>query len=161
MQQLIAGRGLQEGINTIKDKTILATTGFAQIQAVPGSSTWADARYIAYAEAEMQARLNIARMLQLEIASGRASSLFSNSGLIEDLANPEVIDGAERLAHKVAALAEAEVDAALIERGVDPAQFTSPEAKKEMLRSQFDQQTLRCRSGAARLFGVCCYRRSQ
>ena len=123
-------------------KQVFIHSGTALIRLKPTEAGWADARVLAYTEAQQKAREKLLKQLYTSVASETVRKTFKTNKLPEF--TPEEIQSQSRfeaLLSKVVALADATIDSQLEELGVNPSEYNAapPSKRKVMMQKAITQ----------------------
>jgi hypothetical protein len=133
IDQLIEQASLMRGLNEDKGNAFVAVATVPVLEA-PGTPAYGISRVNAYNQAFNIARLEIVKFVATTVSSGTAIDRVKRGQLPQG----NEVSKDDQIAAKVAALKEAELDAALRARGVDPASVT-PERKRKTLENTVRQ----------------------
>ena len=118
-------KGWVAGYN--QSKGTFTTIGVAAIKAPAGSPSFDAARREAAIMSLMDAKAQLARFLAAEVETSLASK-YSESNIGATIAEPTAVPGEPGVFGKVVAIANAELDAMLVDRGIDP---TDPDGARQ------------------------------
>jgi hypothetical protein len=145
-QDWLLEQGLEEGRNLYRGKLLYVSTGSAAINATPDDPGFIDSRLLAFQRAELEAKVKTAIFLGVDLTTSRGSSEREinpdERGQMEAIvkASPTLAPSAERLGvkdgiykffDKGRQLAEAKLDRALEESGVDVSAAKAEERRKQ------------------------------
>lgn len=150
----LASKGLEEGRNLFKGKLLYVSVGAAAVNARPSEPDYIDSRYMAFQRAELESKAKTALYLGVDLSTERGSSereinpeeraalkqIYEASKEIKSNAKQAGIsDRIQSIFDKATILAEAKLDKALIESGVDPKpkkkKQSGEEAKKQSVKN--------------------------
>lgn len=125
-----------------QNKQVFIHSGSALIRLKPTEAGWADARVLAYTEAQQKAREKLLKQLYTSVASETIRKSFKTNKLPtfteEEIQNQNMF---EALLDKIVVLADATIDSQLEELGVDPSEYSaaSPRKRKVMMQKAITQ----------------------
>ncbi|NDW21012.1 DUF6844 domain-containing protein [Alteromonas hispanica] len=125
-----------------QNKQVFIHSGTAVIRLKPTEAGWADARVLAYTEAQQKAREKLLKQLYTSVASETIRKSFKTNKLPQF--TPSEIENQsklEALLSKVVALADATIDSQLEELGVNPSEYNAapPSKRKNMMQKAITQ----------------------
>ncbi|GAA3716489.1 hypothetical protein GCM10022421_25360 [Oceanisphaera sediminis] len=122
--------------------------GVADVSRPPTSPDWADARSIAYLQAQTKAREALIKELYISISSEVMREAFKTNQQPEF--TPEELQRSgklEAMFDKVVAVADASLDQKLVELGVDPQEFNAaPPSKRKLMMRKAISRTVNTQS---------------
>lgn len=122
--------------------------GVADVSRQPTSPDWADARSIAYLQAQTKAREALIKELYISISSEVLREAFKTNQGPEF--NPEELERSgklEAMFDKLVAVADASLDKKLVELGVDPQEFNAaPLSKRKLMMRKAISRTVKTQS---------------
>lgn len=122
--------------------------GVADVSRAPTSPDWADARNIAYLQAQTKAREALIKELYIDISSEIMREAFKTSK--EPEFTPEELQQSSKLEamfDKVVAVADASLSQKLVELGVDPQEYNAaPPSKRKLMMRKAISRTAGTRS---------------
>lgn len=124
------------------NKQVFIHSGTAVIRLKPTQAGWADARVLAYTEAQQKAREKLLKQLYTSVASETIRKSFKTNKLPEFTAEEiENQNQFEAILSKVVALADATIDSQLEELGVNPSEYNAapPTKRKVMMQKAITQ----------------------
>jgi len=170
----LAEKGFEEGRNLYKGKLLYFSIGSAVINARPDAAGFIDSRYMAFQRAELMAKAKTAIFLGVDLTTSRGSSereinpkeraeleriVNTSPTLKKNIIQKGIADDVYRLFQKAGRLAEAKLDHALTEAGVDIEAETAA-IKRERARKKAKQnrsQLLRRISEASLTAAACAF----
>ncbi|WP_298722208.1 DUF6844 domain-containing protein [uncultured Oceanisphaera sp.] len=131
-----------------RSQEVFLQYGVADVSRQPTSPDWADARSIAYLQAQTKAREALIKELYISISSDVAREAFTtNQGpefTPEELQRSGKLDA---MFDKLVAVADASLDQKLVELGVDPEEFNAaPPSKRKLMMRKAISRTVGTRS---------------
>lgn len=128
-----------------QNKQVFIHSGTAAIKLKPTEAGWADARVLAYAEAQQKARESLLKQLDNNVKTNTIRSAFKTDRLPEF--TPEEIQEQskfEAILSKVVALTDATLDTKLEELGVDPSEYNAapPSKRKKILENSITRNVI-------------------
>ena len=128
-----------------QNKQVFIHSGTAAVKLKQTEAGWADARVLAYAEAQQKARESLLKQLDNNIKTNTIRSAFKTDKLPEF--TPEEIQEQskfEAILSKIVALTDATLDSQLEEVGVDPSEYNAapPSKRKKILENSITRNVI-------------------
>ena len=135
-QNWLVDHGFEEGRNEYKGKLLYISVGSAAVNATPSDPAFIDSRYLAFQRADLEAKAKTAIFMGVDLTTSRGSSertinpkerseletmVKASPTLEKNINSLGIRDTVYNLFHKASRLAEAKLDKALEESGVDVA----------------------------------------
>lgn len=156
-QNWLSDQGFEEGRNLYKGKLLYISIGSAAVNATPADPDFIDSRFLAFQRAELEAKVKTAIFLGVDLSTSRGSSereinpqeraeleaiIKTSPTLQENARRMGIKEDVYSLFKKVHRLAEAKLDKALEDSGVDAvAEKTEAERKKAAARTKRDKSS--------------------
>lgn len=126
-------------------KQVFIHSGTAVIKVKPTEAGWADARVLAYIEAQQKARESLLKQLDNNIKTNTIRSAFKTDKLPEfTLEEIQEQSKFEAILNKIVALTDVTLDTKLEEMGVDPSEYDAapPSKRKKILENSITRNVI-------------------